>query len=88
MLVKLYNKCRPEVAGDVISGVAVEWVGVDVHIKFCGSRSCGLHGSSLVTYILRDNTVVLCSCPTGCEVRPAAMNIVHGLTSQPRFYIV
>ena len=24
-----FDKCRPEVAGYVISGVAVEWVGVD-----------------------------------------------------------
>ena len=30
-----FYKCRPEVAGDVISGVALEHVGMDVHAK-CG----------------------------------------------------
>ena len=28
------NNLRPEVAGDVISDVAVQWVGVDVRMKF------------------------------------------------------
>ena len=31
--------CRPEIDNDVISGVAVDNVGVDVHIKFGDSRS-------------------------------------------------
>ena len=29
-----FEKCRPEVADDVISGVATEQVGVDLHVKF------------------------------------------------------
>ena len=33
--------CRPEVDNDVISGVAVDNVGMDVPIKFCDSRSNG-----------------------------------------------
>ena len=33
-----FHKCRPEVAGDVLSGVEVEWVGVDVRAKFGDSR--------------------------------------------------
>ena len=33
-----YN-VRPEVDNDVISGVAVDHVGVDVRVKFCDSRS-------------------------------------------------
>ena len=28
------DKCRPEVASDVISGVAVDWVSLDVSAKF------------------------------------------------------
>ena len=31
--------CRPEVDGDVISGVAIENIGVDIPIKFGDSRS-------------------------------------------------
>ena len=30
--------CRPEIDGDVISGVAVDNVGVDAHVKFGDSR--------------------------------------------------
>ena len=29
-----FDKCRPEVAGDVISGVAVDYVGIDVRATF------------------------------------------------------
>ena len=34
-----FDKCRPKVASDVISGVTVEWIGVDVRLKFGDSRS-------------------------------------------------
>ena len=30
-----FDKCRPELAGDVISGVDIEWIGDDVCVK-CG----------------------------------------------------
>ena len=33
------DKCRPEVAGGVISGEAVEYIGVDVRVKLGDSRS-------------------------------------------------
>ena len=33
-----FDKCRSEVAGDVISSVAIEYVGMDIHVKFCDSR--------------------------------------------------
>ena len=33
-----FDKCRPEVAGDVVSGVAVDWVGLDVCVRFGHSR--------------------------------------------------
>ena len=33
-----FDKCRPKVAGDVISGVAVDKVGMDVRVKFGDSR--------------------------------------------------
>ena len=29
-----FDKCRPEKAGDVIAGVAVEYIGMDVCVKF------------------------------------------------------
>ena len=32
------NNFRPEVVGDVMSGVAVEYVGMDVHVKLGDSR--------------------------------------------------
>ena len=44
---------RPEIDNDVISGVAVDNVGVDVHIKFCDSRSNrfqDIRGADFVTY--------------------------------------
>ena len=34
-----FDNCRLKVAGDVISGVAVDLVGVDVRVKFGDSRS-------------------------------------------------
>ena len=34
-----FDKCRLEVAGDVISGVAVDWISVDVCTKFGDSVS-------------------------------------------------
>ena len=34
-----YDNCRPEVYVDVISGVVVQWVSVDVLVKFGDSRS-------------------------------------------------
>ena len=33
-----FDKCRREVAGDVISGAALVYVGVDVHANFGDSR--------------------------------------------------
>ena len=33
-----FGKCQPEVAGDVISDTAVEWIGVDVRAKFGDAR--------------------------------------------------
>ena len=36
--VKLEN-CRPEVSGDVISGVSVDNVDKDVHVNFCDSTT-------------------------------------------------
>ena len=32
------EKCRPEVDGGVTSGVSVDKVGMDVHVKFCDFR--------------------------------------------------
>ena len=34
-----FDNCRPEVAGDVMSGAALVYVGVDVPTKFGDSRS-------------------------------------------------
>ena len=34
----IFDKSRPEVPGDVISGVAIDSVGVDVHVKFSAHR--------------------------------------------------
>ena len=36
---ELHGNCRPEAAGDVISSVAVVFLGMDVPIKFGDSRS-------------------------------------------------
>ena len=34
-----FDKCRPEVAGDVVSGAVIDPVGLDVPAKFGDSRS-------------------------------------------------
>ena len=33
-----FDKCRPEVAGDIISDVAVDYVHMDIHATFGGSK--------------------------------------------------
>ena len=33
-----FDKCQSEICGDVMSGVAVDWVRVDVRVKFGDSR--------------------------------------------------
>ena len=45
--------CRPEIDNDVLSGVDVDNVGVDVHIKFGDPRSNrfqDIRGANFVTY--------------------------------------
>ena len=39
LLMVCQDKFRPEAASDAISGVAVDEVGLDVHVKFGSSRS-------------------------------------------------
>ena len=39
VIFQTFHKCRPEVAGNVISSVAIDYVGVDVRAKFSDSRS-------------------------------------------------
>ena len=33
-----FDKCWPEAAGDIISGVASDYVGMDIHARICDSR--------------------------------------------------
>ena len=50
-----FDKSRPEVAGDVISDVAVEQVGVDVRVKFCDSnRSRDIRVSRVTQFVMDD----------------------------------
>ena len=48
--------CRPEVDTDVISGVAVDNVGVDVLIKFGVSRSNGFRDIRVVDCMSNERT--------------------------------
>ena len=36
-----FDKCRPEVAGEVVSGTALDYVGLDVPVKCGDSKSNG-----------------------------------------------
>ena len=49
-----FNKCRPEVAVDFISGVAVDWIGMDVRAKVGDSKLNGGDWKQLVTSYLAD----------------------------------
>ena len=54
------DKCRPEASGDVISGVAVEYVGTDVHGSFGDYR---LNGGRIIRLFVRPDPfcALLCS---------------------------
>ena len=49
--------CRPEVDNDVISGVTVYNVGMDVPIKFGDSRSYGLRGIRGADFVSNERTL-------------------------------
>ena len=34
VFLKKFNRCRPELAGEVVSGMTVDWVGLVVRVKF------------------------------------------------------
>ena len=63
-----FEKCRPEVADDVVSGVAVEKIGMDVHVKFGASmlnssRIIGLLPASPVLLTFVQYLIAFCSRP-------------------------
>ena len=47
---------RPGVHNDVISGVAEDYVGVDVHVKFGGSRSNGSRDIRCTDFMSNERT--------------------------------
>ena len=49
-----FDKCWPEVAGDVISRVAVEHVGMDVSVKFVECRSNRSRGIQAAQFVIDD----------------------------------
>ena len=51
-----FEKCRPEEAGDVISGMALDYVGMDVPAKLGNSRSNGSGDIRFVDFMSNEQT--------------------------------
>ena len=84
-----FKKCRPEVAGDVIFGAALAYVGVDVRAKLGDSRLnrgriirlwptgpvLRTCVQNLLTFYSRPETVIVTSYPAGLWGRESQISL-------------
>ena len=54
-----FSKCQPKVAGEVISGKAVEYVGIDVHEKFGDST---LNNGRIIRLFVQEDSFYALMC--------------------------
>ena len=67
-----FDKCRSEVAGDVISSVAVEYIGMDVRVTFGES---GLNSGRIIGLFEGPYPFYARSCPVfNCILQPTRSN--------------